>query len=244
MVFVVVYVMCIDQQFVYVLYVWLYCEMLLLLECLICEYGWVGVVVCGVCSEKGWVQCVLLELFQCLVMDLLMCGEFVILCGVELLDVLCCLLGDYGLVGLYVNELVVCLIGWQDLYLDLFDSYVFMLVWLFGMELLVWMLCCFECDFLQVLGYVFVFDYDVVIGVVIDLDMYYCYYVESGLMLCMVGDVGVLCGEVLLVLVYDWLFGLVDLQLLCGMMCEVICFYFGGGELCVWQVLVVVMLWC
>ena len=229
--------MRIDQQPAYVLHARPYRETSLLLECLTREHGRVGVVARGVRSEKGRAQRALLEPFQRLAMDLLMRGELATLRGAEPLDAPRRLLGDHGLAGLYVNELVVRLTGRQDPHPDMFDSYALTLGRLSGTEPLAWTLRRFERDFLQALGYALVLDHDAATGAAIDPDTHYRYHAESGPMPCMAGDTGALRGEVLLALAHDRLPGPTDLQSLRGMMREVIRFHLGGGELRAWQVL-------
>ncbi|MGN6235671.1 DNA repair protein RecO [Dyella sp.] len=233
--------MRIDQQPAYVLHARPYRETSLLLECLTREHGRVGVVARGVRSEKGRAQRALLEPFQRLAMDLLMRGELATLRGAEPLDAPRRLLGDHGLAGLYVNELVVRLTGRQDPHPDMFDSYALTLARLSGAEPLAWTLRRFERDFLQALGYALVLDHDAATGAVIDPDTHYFYHAESGPMPCMAGDTGALRGEVLLALAHDRLPGPADLQSLRGMMREVIRFHLGGGELSAWQVLAAAM---
>lgn len=233
--------MRIDQQPAYVLHARPYRETSLLLECLTREHGRVGVVARGVRSEKGRAQRALLEPFQRLAMDLLMRGELATLRGAEPLDAPRRLLGDHGLAGLYVNELVVRLTGRQDPHPDMFDNYALTLVRLSGTEPLAWTLRRFERDFLQALGYALVLDHDAATGAAIDPDMHYRYHAESGPMPCMAGDTGALRGEVLLALAHDRFPGSTDLQSLRGMMREVIRFHLGGGELRAWQVLAAAM---
>ncbi len=233
--------MRIDQQPAYVLHARPYRETSLLLECLTREHGRVGVVARGVRSEKGRAQRALLEPFQRLAMDLLMRGELATLRGAEPLDAPRRLLGDHGLAGLYVNELVVRLTGRQDPHQDMFDSYALTLARLSGAEPLAWTLRRFERDFLQALGYALVLDHDAATGAAIDPDTHYRYHAESGPMPCMAGDAGALRGEVLLALAHDRFTGSTDLQSLRGMMREVIRFHLGGGELRAWQVLAAAM---
>ena len=92
----------------------------MLLECLTQDYGRIGVVARGVRRERARLQRAQLEPFQPLVLDLLLRGELATLQSAETIGVPLRLLGDAGLAGLYVNELVVRLTGRQDPQPELF----------------------------------------------------------------------------------------------------------------------------
>ncbi len=233
--------MRIDQQPAYVLHARPYRETSLLLECLTRDHGRIGVIARGVRSGKGRSQRALLEPFQRLAMDLLMRGELATLRGAEPLDAPRRLLGDTGLAGLYVNELVVRLTGRQDPHPDIFDAYAQTLARLCAQEPLAWTLRRFERDFLQALGYALVLTRDAASGEPIDPDGRYRYQAESGPVPCMAGDAGALSGDALLALAEDRPPGAVDLQALRGVMRELIRFHLGGGELRAWQVLAAAM---
>lgn len=233
--------MRIDQQPAYVLHARAYRETSLLLECLTREHGRIGVIARGVRSEKGRAQRALLEPFQRIALDLLMRGELATLRSAEPLDPPRRLLGDTGLAGLYVNELVVRLTGRQDPQPDLFDAYARTLARLGGPDPLAWTLRRFERDFLQSLGYALVLTHDGAGGEPIDPGAHYRYLAESGPMPCLAGDAGAMRGDALLALAADRLPEAADLQALRGMMREIIRFHLGGGELRAWQVLAAAM---
>jgi DNA repair protein RecO (recombination protein O) len=233
--------MRIDQQPAYVLHARPYRETSLLLECLTRDHGRIGVIARGVRSEKGRAQRALLEPFQRLALDLLMRGELATLRGAEPLDSPRRLVGDSGLAGLYVNELVVRLTGRQDPHPDLFDAYALTLARLSGTESLAWTLRRFERDLLRALGYALVLTEDAASGAAIDPDAHYRYQAETGPLPCMAGDAGALPGDALLALAQDRLPEAAGLQALRGMMRGVIRFHLGGGELRAWQVLAAAM---
>lgn len=229
--------MRIDQQPAYVLHARPYRETSLLLECLTRDHGRIGVIARGVRGEKVRAQRALLEPFQRLALDLLMRGELATLRGAEPLDTPRRLIGDSGLVGLYVNELVVRLTGRQDPHPDIFDVYAQTLARLGAQESLAWTLRRFERDLLQGLGYALVLTRDAAGGDPLDPHAFYRYQAESGPMPCMAGDAGALRGGSLLALAEDRPPEATDLHALRGMMRGIIRFHLGGGELRAWQVL-------
>ena len=112
------------QQPAYVLHARPYRETSLLLECLTFEHGRLGVVARGVRRERAKIQRSQLEPFQPLALDLLLRGELATLQGAENTGTPRRLLGDAGLAGLYVNELVVRLTERQDPHPELYHAYV------------------------------------------------------------------------------------------------------------------------
>src|SRR5579871_1599800 len=103
--------MRIEQQPAFVLHARAYRETSLLLECLTRDFGRIGVVARGVRSQRGRLQRSQLEPFQPLLMDLQFRGEMASLRGAEPAGPAPRLVGDAGLSGLYLNELVVRLTG-------------------------------------------------------------------------------------------------------------------------------------
>ncbi len=233
--------MRIDQQPAYVLHTRPYRETSLLLECLTRDHGRIGVIARGVRSEKGRALRALLEPFQRLALDLLMRGELATLRAAEPLDAPRRLLGDAGLAGLYVNELVVRLTGRQDPNPALFNAYALTLARLSGTESLAWTLRRFERDLMQALGYALVLTRDAATGASIDPHAHYRYQAECGPLPCVAGEAGALRGEALLALACDRLPDVAELQALRGMMRGIIRFHLDGGELRAWQVLAAAM---
>ena len=115
--------MRVEQQPAFVLHARPYRETSLLMECLTRDHGRIGVVARGVRKERARMQHAQLEPFQRLELDLLLKGELATLRGAEPSGAAMRLLGDAGLAGLYLNELVVRLTGRQDHNADLFERY-------------------------------------------------------------------------------------------------------------------------
>jgi DNA repair protein RecO (recombination protein O) len=233
--------MRIDQQPAYVLHARPYRETSLLLECLTRDHGRIGVVARGVRSEKGRLLRAQLEPFQRLAIDLLLRGELATLRGAESLGTPSRLVGDLGLAGLYMNELVVRLTGRQDPIPALFDAYAQTLVRLGSGEPLAWTLRRFERDLLQALGYAMALATEAVTGLPIEPGLYYHYQGEVGAVVCDSAQPGTLRGEYLLALGRDAMPDTAGLQALRGMMRELIRFHLGGRELQAWQVLAAAM---
>ena len=233
--------MRIDQQPAYVLHARPYRETSLLLECLTRDHGRIGVVARGVRSEKGRLLRAQLEPFQRLAIDLLLRGELATLRGAESLGTPSRLVGDLGLAGLYMNELVVRLTGRQDPHPALFDAYAQTLARLGRAEPLAWTLRRFERDLLQALGYAMALGTEAVSGLPIEPGLHYRYQGEVGATVCDSGESGALRGEYLLALGRDAMPDAAGLQALRGMMRELIRFHLGGRELQAWQVLAAAM---
>lgn len=229
--------MRIDQQPAYVLHARPYRETSLLLECLSREHGRIGVVARGVRSGKGLLQRSQLEPFQPLAMDLMMRGELATLLAAEPTSAPRRLLGEAGMAGLYVNELVVRLTGRQDAQPDLFDIYAVTLDRLGQCASLAWTLRRFERDFLQALGYGLVLDREADDDVPLDPQASYLFHAESGAVRCAAEQAGALRGYDLLALAADQMPDTAGLSSLRGMMRSLIRFHLGGGELRAWQVL-------
>jgi DNA repair protein RecO (recombination protein O) len=188
-------------------------------------------------SEKGRAQRAQLEPFQPLALDLLLRGELATLRGAESTSAPARLVGDAGVSGLYVNELVVRLTGRQDPQPEVFASYALTVQRLAGGESLAWTLRRFERDFLQSLGYALVLKHDAGDGEPVDPQGSYAYHAERGPARCGDRHVGAIGGAALLALAEDRQPDASGLQALRGMMREVIRFHLGGGELRSWQVL-------
>jgi DNA repair protein RecO (recombination protein O) len=99
------------------------------------------------------------------------------------------LLGDNLLIGMYVNELLVRLLGRFDPMAQLFDSYRALVLQLSQQqELAEGLLRCFEFNLLADLGYGIVFDYEILTGNAISPDKSYQYSLEQGLLPLSEGD--------------------------------------------------------
>lgn len=233
--------MRIEQQPAYVLHSRPYRETSMLLECLTRDHGRVGVVARGVRREKARLQRAQLEPFQLLVVDLMLRGELATLQGAEGVGAPLRLLGDAGLAGLYLNELVVRLTGRQDPQPGLFDAYESTLPRLAAGEPLAWTLRRFERDLLEAIGYGLQLAFEAESGEPVEPTQWYRYAVEQGPAPCRAGTPHALRGSDLLALLQDQPPDAAGLSALRVMMREVIRFHLGGGELRAWHVLGAVM---
>lgn len=225
------------QQPAYVLHARPYRETSLLLECLTLEHGRLGVVARGVRCERAKVQRSQLEPFQPLALDLLLRGELATLQAAENTSAPRRLVGDAGLAGLYLNELVVRLTGRQDPHPELFQAYAVTLGRIAGGEPLAWTLRRFERDLLDAIGYGLQLAYEGESGEPVDPQRHYRYQVESGPTPCRPDLPHALRGCDLLALSQDAMPDVAGLSALRSMMREVIRFHLGGAELRAWHVL-------
>jgi DNA repair protein RecO (recombination protein O) len=233
--------MRIEQQPTYVLHSRPYRETSLLLECLTRDHGRIGVVARGVRRERARLQRAQLEPFQRLALDLLLRGELATLQGAENIDTPLRLLGDAGLAGLYLNELVVRLTGRQDPQPELFEAYARTLPRLGASEPLAWSLRRFERDLLEAVGYGLQLEFEAETGEPLAPEQFYRYTAEVGASPCRAGTAHALRGSDLLALAQDQMPDAAGLAALRVMMREVIRFHLGGGELRAWHVLAAAM---
>ncbi|OOG56279.1 DNA repair protein RecO [Rhodanobacter sp. C03] len=229
--------MRLEQQPAYVLHARPYRETSLLLECLTREHGRLGVVARGVRGEKARLRRAQLEPFQPLALDLLLRGELATLTAVEAVGTSPRLIGDAGLAGLYLNELVVRLTERQDPFPLLFDAYAQTLARLAGGEPLAWSLRRFERDLLEAIGYGLQLQYESDTGEPLEPNAHYRYLVEQGAVRCAAGHGQAMRGSDLLALAQDQPPDNPGLKSLRDLMREVIRFHLGGGELRAWRVL-------
>ncbi len=229
--------MRLEQQPAYVLHARPYRETSLLLECLTREHGRLGVVARGVRGERARLRRAQLEPMQLLALDLLLRGEMATLTGVETVGTPLRLIGDAGLAGLYLNELVVRMTGRQDPFPALFDAYGQTLARLGADEPLAWSLRRFERDLLQAIGYGLQLQHDAESGGPLVPDAHYRYVVEQGAVRCTANNTHAMRGSDLLALEQDRMPDSSGLKSLRDMMREVIRFHLGGGELRAWRVL-------
>jgi len=229
--------MLIEQQPAFILHSRPYRETSLLLECLTRDHGRIGVVARGVRSQRGRLQRALLEPFQPLALDLQMRGELATLRFAESIATPCRLLGDAGLAGLYVNELVVRLTERQDPHPALYHAYAQTLARLAAGDSLAWHLRRFERDLLAALGYALQLDAEAETGEPLELDASYAYRPEQGPVRCRPGEPHTLRGSDLLALQEDRPPDAQGLHALRDMMRELIRFHLGGVELRAWRVL-------
>ncbi|MGN6480432.1 DNA repair protein RecO [Luteibacter sp.] len=229
--------MRVEQQPAFVLHARPYRETSMLVECLSRDHGRIGVVARGVRNERARMQRAQLEPFQRLELDLLLKGELATLRSAEPVGTPLRLVGDAGLAGLYLNELVVRLTGRQDPNPELFDHYERTLQRMAAGEPLGWTLRRFERDMLDALGYALQLEVGALDGEPLDPGGTYAYDPESGVMPGRPGDPRALRGADLLALAADTSPDQAGLSALRRMMRQVITFYLGGGELKAWRVL-------
>lgn len=142
------------------------------------KYGRLSAVARGARGQKKKVT---LQPFMPFVISLTGSGELKTLKNYEIHENPVYLLGDNLLVGLYVNELLVRLLGRFDPMVRLFDAYKTLVSQLsskqgFSEELL----RRFEIDLLTDLGYGIVFDHEVSTGTAILEERLYKYSLEGG----------------------------------------------------------------
>jgi len=229
--------MRIEQQPAYVLHSRPYRETSLLLECLTRDLGRIGVVARGVRRERARLQRAQLEPFQSLALDVLLRGELATLTAVEGIGAPIRLVGDPGLAGLYLNELVVRLTGRQDPLPELYEAYARTLPRLTGSEPLAWSLRRFERDLLEAVGYGLQVEFEAESGDPVEPERLYRYVVEQGPSPCPAGTAHALRGSDLLALAEDQMPDVAGMSSLRVMMRDVIRFHLGGSELRAWQVL-------
>lgn len=229
--------MRIEQQPAYVLHARPYRETSLLLECLTREHGRLGVVARGVRSERGRLRRAQLEPFQPLQLDLLLRGELATLTAAEPVGTPSRLLGNGGLAGLYLNELVVRMTERQDPLPALFDAYATTLSRLATDASMAWSLRRFERDLLQALGYGLQLQYAADSGEPLVPQAHYRYSVEQGALRCASGMPRSVRGSDLLALQCDVMPDAEGLRGLRPMMRDIIRFHLGGAELRAWRVL-------
>lgn len=229
--------MRLDQQPAYVLHARPYRESSLLLECLTRDHGRLGVVARGVRGERARVRRAQLEPFQPLALDLLLRGELATLTGAEPVGVSSRLVGDHGLAGLYLNELVVRLTARQDPQPALFEAYARTLARLAGGEPAGWTLRRFERDLLEAIGYGLQLRHAGGGDEPLQAQAHYRYDVEQGALRCAAGTAHAVRGADLLALAADRPPDAQGQAALRRLMREVIRYHLGGGELRAWRVL-------
>lgn len=175
---------CVVEQLVFVLYSYLYWEMSLIVDVLICDYGWFVFVVKGV-KCLYFVLCGVLQMFQLLLLFWFGKFEVCMLMGVEWVGGMLLFGGDGLLCGFYVNELFVKFCVCEDLQLLLFNYYVLIFMCFVYGEFVVQVLCLFECVLLCEIGYVMVLNC-MVVCCVVEFECCYVFDLECGV--CNVDD--------------------------------------------------------
>jgi DNA repair protein RecO (recombination protein O) len=145
--------MPIQQQSAYILHARAWRESSLLLECLTCDYGRIGMVARGARRPRARAAQADLQPFRELALEFTLRGELATLRGAESTRRAHVLQGVALLAGLYINELMVRMSGRQDPHAGLYDIYRNTLRRLAEETSVAWTLRRFERDFLAALGY-------------------------------------------------------------------------------------------
>ncbi len=151
----------------------------LLLELLSAEEGRCPAVARGAKGRRS-TQSGLLRPFQPLLLELTGRGEVATVARVEPGGRPLSLIGEAGYCGLYVNELMMRLLGRGDPQADLFALYEEVLTRLSVEPERGLLLRRFELEMLKILGYALVLDHDVSSGEPVRADRRYAYLVEQG----------------------------------------------------------------
>lgn len=148
--------MRIDQQPAFLLHTRPYRETSLLLEAFTREYGRVGLVARGVRRERSRMPRGVLQPLQPLLLGWVARGELGTLTAAEAASAPLGLAGDALLAAMYVNELVLRLVGRNDAHAAAFGAYVQCVARLGEGESIAWTLRRFERDLLSDIGYAIV----------------------------------------------------------------------------------------
>lgn len=213
-----------------------YRESSLLLECLTPDHGRIGLIARGVRRERTRMPRGLLQPLQPLRLDWIARGELGTLTGAEAAGLPLSFRGECLLAAMYLNELVLRLLGRGDPQPAVFDDYAACLARLAAGDAVGWTLRRFERDLLAHAGYalVLVFRGDDASAVEAEAD--YAYDPEAG-PLPWYGQPGALrvSGASLLALAEDRAPPAEQLEQLRRLMRVVIRHHLGGGTLHAWS---------
>jgi DNA repair protein RecO (recombination protein O) len=162
----------------YILHTRSYRETSLIVDFFTLEYGRLSAVARG---ARGSKKKVTLQPFMPILIALAGTRELKTLTSYEIDQAPIHLLGDNLLIGMYVNELLVRLLGRFDPMTHLFESYKSLIIQLSSKQALAeGLLRLFEFNLLADLGYGIVFDYEIVSGIAILTEKSYKYSLEDG----------------------------------------------------------------
>jgi DNA repair protein RecO (recombination protein O) len=145
--------MRIDQQPAYLLHTRPWRETSLLLEAFTRAHGRIGLVARGVRRERSRLPRGVLQPLQPLLIGWVARGELGTLTSAEAASAPLRMAGDALLAAMYVNELVLRLVGRSDPHAEAFGAYAQCLARLAGGEHVAWTLRRFERDLFAALGY-------------------------------------------------------------------------------------------
>lgn len=226
----------VEGQPAFIVHARAYRESSLLLECLTPEHGRLGLIARGVRRERTRTPRGLLQPLQPLRVDWIARGELGTLTGVEAAGAPLPLRADALLGAIYLNELVLRLIGRGDPQAALFDAYAACLARLGHGEPVNWTLRRFERDLLAQAGYALVLEVRGDDGSAIEADADYVYDPEAGATPWH-GQPGAVrvSGATLLALAEDRAPPAEGLEQLRRLMRIVIRHHLGGGTLNAWS---------
>lgn len=226
----------VEGQPAFIVHARAYRESSLLLECLTPEHGRVGLIARGVRRERTRTPRGLLQPLQPLRVDWIARGELGTLTGVEAAGAPPPLRGEALLAAIYLNELVLRLIGRGDPQVALFETYAACLTRLGGGAPVSWTLRRFERDLLAHAGYALVLEVRGDDGSAIEAAADYIYDPEAGATPWH-GQPGAVrvSGASLLALAEDRVPSADGLEQLRRLMRTVIRHHLGGGALNAWS---------
>jgi len=225
----------IEGQSAFIVHARPYRETSLLIECLTRDHGRVGLIARGVRRERTRLPRGLLQPLQALRIDWIARGELGTLTAVEPAAAPARYVGEPLLAAMYVNELVLRLVGRGDPHATAFERYADCLRRLTTAEPVAWTLRRFERDLLSDLGYALVLTTSGGAGAPIDAQADYTYDPEAGPRPWR-GETGGLRvgGGSLLALAQDRLPDAEGLEQLRRLMRRVIRHHLGGASLHAW----------
>lgn len=195
------------------------------------QYGRVSLIVKGLNQKKSH-KAGLLQLYQPLLISWVGNGEIYTLTAIEALSARYILHANAALCGLYINELIVRLLGHHVAEPDVFNAYQFALLGLHQRDDTEIILRLFEKKLLGHLGYGLVLDSEYDNGRLIEEKQQYYYQVDAGLIRWQEGvTLPTISGRSLQHLVNESDFDQQSLLEIKRIMRTVIYFYLGGKPL-------------
>lgn len=195
------------------------------------QYGRVSIIAKGLNQKKGN-KAGLLQLYQPLLLSWFGYGDLFTLTSVEALSARYILKADAALCGLYINELIVRLLGSHVAEPDVFDAYQHALLSLHEQGKTEIILRIFEKKLLGHLGYGLVLDSEYENGQSIEDQQQYYYQADAGLLRWQQGvSLPMISGRSLRHLIDETDFDQQSLQEIKRVMRTVIYFYLDGKPL-------------
>jgi DNA repair protein RecO (recombination protein O) len=195
------------------------------------QYGRVSIVAKSLNQKKGN-KAGLLQLYQPLLLSWFGHGDLYLLTAVEALSARYILQADAALCGLYINELIVKLLGPHVAEPEVFNAYQQTLLSLHQRDNTEIILRLFEKNLLGHLGYGLVLDSEYGNGLLVEDQQQYYYKADAGLMRWQQGvHLPMISGRSLRHLINESDFDQQSLQEIKRVMRTVIYFYLGGKPL-------------